>query len=227
MRRGAAPAFAAWLCLLPSGSAPDSSPPEVSIAYSRPLDSACSLIGGSRLDPEAQAELEARLPELRRAWAREGQPVLDRIFALTGKRLGNGRHQVRLTLCGIPSSSPFGAIVNMRHALPGFTDRPVPLGYKIAVIDHELLHRLLAGVDLSGSGLLEAHSAESRRVRDHLHLFALLKAAFLDLGRASAFEELVRTDSRLPEPAYRRAWEIVNAGPGAYLAYVEEVRSAR
>lgn len=195
------------------------------IVYSRPLDAACSLIGGYRLDPDAQAELEAMLPELRRAWASEGQPVLDRIFAQTGKRLPDGRHNVHLTLCDIPSSSPFGTIVNMRHALPGVTDHPVPLRYKVAVIDHELLHRLLAGVDLSGSALLRAHSGESRRVRDHLHLFALLKAAFLDLGRAGELEELVRIDGRLPEPAYRRAWEIVNASPGAYRLYVDEVRA--
>jgi hypothetical protein len=198
----------------------------VRIVYSRPLDSACSLISGYRLDPDAQVELEAMLPELRRAWARDGQPVLDRIFADTGKRLPGGRHNVHLTLCDIPSSSPFGTIVNMRHALPGATDDPVPLRYKVAVIDHELLHRTLARVDLSGSELLKAHSTESRRVRDHLHLFALLKAAFLDLGRTSALEELVRIDGRLPEPAYRRAWEIVNAGSGTYRLYVEEVRRA-
>ena len=196
------------------------------IVYSRPLDAACALVSGYDLDPDAQVDLEALLPELRRAWAREGQPVLDRIFAHTGKRLPNGHHNVRLTLCDIPSSSPFGTIVNMRHALPGVTDHPVPLRYKVAVIDHELLHRLLAGVDLSGSALLKAHSGESRRVRGHLHLFALLKAALLDLGRTSAFEELVRIDGRLPEPAYRRAWEIVNASSGAYLFYVEEVRRA-
>ena len=218
--------MAVWLCLLPSGSAPGAQPADVRIVYSRPLDAACSLIGGYSVDRDAQAELEAMLPELRRAWAREGQPVLDRIFELTGKQLPGGRQTVHLTLCDIPSSSPFGPIVNMRHALPGVTGHQVPLLYKIAVIDHELLHRALAGVDLSGSELLEAHSGEPRRVRDHLHLFALLKAAFLDLGRRSAFEELVRIDSRLPEPAYRRAWEIVNASPGAYRLYVEEVRRA-
>ena len=196
------------------------------ILYSRTLDAACSLIGGYDLDPAAQAELEAMLPRLRRAWASDGQPVLDRIFERTGKRLRGGRHDVRLTLCGIPSSSPFGTIVNMRHALPSVTDRPVPLRYKVAVIDHELLHGLLAGVDLSGSALLKAHSGEPRRVRDHLHLFALLKSALLDLGRTSEFEAIVRIDGRLPEPAYRRAWEIVNSSAGGYRFYVEEVRRA-
>lgn len=225
LKRGLAGGLLASLCLAIPASAPNAAPIEVAIFHSRAFDAACSLLRGYAIDPGWRDQLEAMLPDLREAWSREGRPILDRVFQLTGKAL-HGRHNVQLTLCDIPSSSRLGTIVNMRHALPAFTDDPVPLRYKAAIISHELLHRLLAGLDLSRGRMLAAHAREPWAVRSHLHLFALVKAALLELGRPDVLEELERIDSRLPEAGYRRAWEIVNASPNAYLFYVEEVRRA-
>jgi hypothetical protein len=62
-------------------------------------------------------------------------------------------------------------------------------------------------------------------VRDHLHLFALLKASMLDLGREDLLAEVVAADSALPNPAYSRAWSIVNSRPDDYARYVRELRT--
>jgi hypothetical protein len=199
---------------------------DVRIGYRAGLDAACAVVRGYRIEAAWRNELEARLPAVQVSWSSEGRPVLERMFELSGRRL-HGRRDVRLTLCDLPSSSLLGATVNMRHALRSFTPDPVPLRYKVAVANHELLHRLLAGVDLSASALLAAHADEPERVRAHLHLFALMKAAMLDLGREDALAEMQRIDARLPEPAYRRAWQLVNSSPARHLAYVAELRAAR
>jgi hypothetical protein len=217
----------AALCLLIRGSSPQAAAFDVTLVYGRAFDSACSRLTGGAIDPRGRAQLEARLPAMRERWAREGRPLLERAFRIAGKRPAGGLRTVRLTLCDIPSSSLLGAMVNMRHALPAFTDRPVPLGYKVAVIDHELLHPLLSELDLSHSRLLAAHRGEPWRVRRHLHLFALLKAALIEAGRRRDLAEIERIDTALPGRAYGRAWRIVEATPDAYRAYVEEVRLAR
>lgn len=224
---GLAAAVLGGACLVVSASTSQAAPLEIAIGYSRSFDATCSFLRGYRIDREWRDELEGLLPEARQAWQAEGRPVLERVLQITGKRLEGGRHDVRLTLCDLPSSSLVGPVVNMRHALPAFTKKPVPLRYKAGVIAHELLHGLVGKLDLSGSRMLAAHAREPERVRSHLHLFALMKAALLDLDRVEALDELQRIDSSLPSGAYRRSWQIVNATPDAHLAYLEEVRLAR
>jgi|GEM_PF-627421 len=218
--------LAAAACLAVPASAPAAAPLEVRLVHSPSFDAACSIVRGYRIDPAWSADLEARLPALREAWAADGRPVLDRALELAGER-ASGRRDVLLTLCDPPSSSTFGPVVNARHALPAFTRHPVPLRYKAATAAHELLHPLIAGLDLSGSRLLAAHAREPQRVRDHLHLLALMEAALVDLGREEVLAEVRGFDGALPDAAYRRAWEIVDRTPGGYRAYLDEIRSAR
>jgi hypothetical protein len=206
--------------------APNAGPMRVSLVHSAAIDRACGLVRGYPIDLVWQAELNDRLPAMRAAWSRDGRPLLDTALRLAQKRLP-GHRAVRLTLCDVPSSSLAGPVVNMRHALGSFTSTPVSLRYKAAVAGHELLHGALADVDLSNSRLLAVHGREAPRVRDHLHLFALMKAALLDRDRADLLAEIRRIDSALPGGAYRRAWELVDATPAAYLAYVDELRAAR
>lgn len=198
---------------------------EVSIAHSRPVDHACSAIRRYPIAPAWQEELDGRLPAFQEVWQLEGRPALERMFELTGGRL-HGTYRVRLTLCDLPSSSLFGTSVNMRHALRAFTDAPVSLRYKVAVMNHELLHRLLGDVDLKGSRMLALHASEPARVRRHLHLFALTKAALIDLRHEGTLRELVGIDSSLPANDSRRAWQIINERPDTYIAYVNELRQA-
>jgi hypothetical protein len=225
-RTAAAAAAASCLCLTVAASTASARTLEVRFEYGSTLDAACSLLRGYSIDPRWRTELEASLPAMRALWSREGRPVLDRMQDLSGRQL-HGRRDVRLTLCDLPSSSIFGTSVNMRHALRSYSRNPVPLRYKVAVTNHELLHRLVSGVDLGNSRMLAEHAGEPPRVRGHLHLFALLKAAMLDLGQEAALEEMQRIDAQLPEPAYARAWLLVNRSRGEHLAYVEELRRAR
>lgn len=206
--------------------APNAAPLAVEFATSPTLDASCGLVRGYAIESDWRAELDDRHPAMQAAWSRDGRSLLDVALRLAGERL-HGDHRVRLTLCDLPSSSRLGAVVNMRHALASFTDRPVPLRYKAMIASHELLHGALADLDLTQSRLLTAHEREERRVRDHLHLLALMKAALIELDRHDLLAELRRIDGSLPGGTYRRAWAIVDATPDAYLAYVDEIRDAR
>src|SRR5262249_40690420 len=133
--------------------------------------------------------------------------------------------EIHLTLCNVPSESNGDDIkVNMRYALHSFTKESVPLSYKVSVFYHELLHGFIDNYLPSNSPLLAEHEAEPERVRDHLHLLALEKAAYLRLDRKEELAEIIKVDGELPNGFYKRAWEIVNADETTYLKYVQELK---
>jgi hypothetical protein len=127
----------------------------------------------------------------------------------------------------VPSEN-FGPdiLVNMRYALASFTAQPVSVRYKANILFHELLHGLLQDAVPKDSPLLAAHKDENERVRDHLHLLALMKAVFLDQGMPSDLAEVIEIDGELPGGYYKRAWEIVNQTDDTCLKFVSELRGS-
>ncbi|MBI5860885.1 MAG: hypothetical protein HZB64_01675 [Rhodocyclales bacterium] len=113
---------------------------------------------------------------------------------------------------------------DMRYALASFIPTPVPLRYKVNVLFHEILHKFLNDHMPIHSRLLSEHQNESKRVKKHLHLFALEKAVSLELGLTSELKEVIDIDGQLPGGSYKKAWEIVNQTDGEYLKYVDEIR---
>lgn len=194
----------------------------IDVHYSPRLDRFCSLLRGPAIDQVAQRELSSIADEYLRLWNDVGPPMLSTAESLTGLAPPDGR-TVRLTLCDIPSQSLLGITVNMRFALRSYTPSPVPLRYKVDVLFHELLHRMLAGHLPQESDLPGSDARASRCVRDHVHLLALQKAVLLARGETAAYEDVVRIDGSLPEPCYRSAWQIVNATPMRYLDFVAEI----
>jgi hypothetical protein len=117
-----------------------------------------------------------------------------------------------------------GVVVNMRYALASFTPTPVPLRYKSSVIFHEILHKFLGSHLPAQSALLAAHQNEGKRVRDHLHLLALEKSVYLELGLTTELKEIIEIDRQLPGGIYKTAWGIVNKTESEYLKYLAEIR---
>ena len=73
-------------------------------------------------------------------------------------------------------------------------------------------------------GLGAAHAQnEPILVQTHLHLMAVMKQVYLKLGRSEQLKEIIARDSAAPNPAYRRAWQIVNDIEG-HQAFVAELR---
>jgi hypothetical protein len=214
------------LLLLTVGSCRSAaSPLTVEISYSETLDSICSLEHGSAIKTEWKTELTQARGEFEREWAAVGPKLMATTEQITGKRFSPQPLKARLTLCDVPSESGRGSIlVNMRYALKSFAAEPVPVRYKVNVLFHEVLHNFLSTNPVKRSALLLANRNESERVRDHLHLLALQKAVFLQLGLSTELAEVIRIDGELPGGYYRRAWELVNATDTEYRKYVAELR---
>ena len=200
-------------------------PPAVTISYSPSLDTACSILRGYEIKNQWKEELAGKVEEYRDGWAKIGPKLLGTTERMTGRKFAAGNISAHLTLCDLPSQAIFGVSVNMRYALASFTKNPVPMRYKIGVLYHEILHRFVEDNLSARSVLLAQHRDEQPRVREHLHLLALQKAVYLDLGMKDELAEIIDIDSQLPDGSYRRAWQIVNQGADDYLKYVEELKT--
>jgi hypothetical protein len=195
----------------------------IEIDYSPRLDAACGLLLGAPVRAAWAAELEARLPEYRALWERDGPRMLSMAEELSG--LPQPRNaRVHLTLCALPSRSFLGTSVNMRYALQGFTATPVPLRYKVDVQLHELLHLMLDDRVAADSPLSARLEGATSCVREHVHLLALQKAVLTRLDEHAALADVIRIDSLLPGGCYRQAWAMINATPERYLDYVAELK---
>jgi hypothetical protein len=211
------------LLLLSANAA--ASPPGVRITYSEKLDSECSTTQGAAIKDEWKAEFAQKRIDFEKQWAEIGPRLLVATERLTGREFSRSSVTARLTLCNVPSEN-FGTdiLVNMRYALASFTDHPVPVRYKACILFHEVLHSFVEDYVPKSSPLLAEHKDENERVRDHLHLLALMKAVLLDQGLQSDLAEVIEVDGELPGGYYKRAWEIVNQTDDTYLKYVSELR---
>jgi hypothetical protein len=183
----------------------------------------CSFFIGGAIKTEWKEELASRQGDFQKLWNTLGPELMQTAETITGKSFPSANFTARLTLCDLPSQSLLGISVNMRFALAGFTETPVPMRYKADTLFHELLHEFLTANPLKDSSLLQQHATEHRRTRDHLHLLALQKAILLSLNETDALQDVIATDSQLPGGYYKRAWEIVNASDAEYLQYIAEI----
>src|SRR5690242_16262901 len=205
---------AALLCLLFFNSTAIAAPPKVTISYSPSLDAVCALVRGYRIEPAWKLELSEDIGRFRDMWASIGPRLLSKTEEITGKHFVEESISAHLTLCDPPSESlVLGVVVNMRYALSSFTEHPVPLRFKIGALYHEILHKFVDAHMPAHSALLARHDGEHARVREHLHLLALLKAVYLALGMQDELAELIDIDGQLPGGFYKRAWEIINRDP--------------
>ncbi len=207
-----------------SASAAYAVPPTVTITHSDGFDGFCSLFVTTGIQPEWKTELAALQPDFLAQWSALGVPLLQAAEEVTGQQFSKKEISARLSLCDVPPDSRFGYIVNMRHALKSFTLTPAPLRYEVNVLAHQILHEFLSEHPANNSALLKQYQAEPERVRNHLHVFALQKAALLKLGKSDVLAEVIRLDGQLPGGAYQRAWELVNLTDTEFERYIAELR---
>src|SRR4030095_810786 len=128
-----------------------------------------------------------------------------------------------LTLCPIRSMSR-PLLINIRPFLDGPTQQqPRPLFLFSAVVFHELLHTYVLGALPQGkSVLLEKYQSEDTVVKNHLHLMAIMKMVYLKLDREEQLKQIIEKDREIDNPAYGRAWQIVNDIEG-HQTFVQEL----
>ena len=182
------------LGILPQAHAnPSSGTPTVTLQYASLYDEVCSSKTAYAIDPKWKEELIKRLPDWRRLWDEEGTPLLKTSTKLVGKPFREHEFKVALSLCSFPSIS-FPLIVNTRYSLRSFTPEARSDLVFISVIEHEILHNYFNSFLPKTSPLLTKYKAESKGVVGHLHLLALQKATYLELGWQSKLKDIIAND---------------------------------
>lgn len=198
-------------------------PPKVTLSYAEIFDPVCTVKTGYEINPVWVRELKEKLPQWETLWNKEGNVLLKKTSQLISRPFNQKDFQVSLSLCSFPSmSAPL--IINSRYALQSFTDHPIKNYVLINTIYHELLHNYIDSFLLKNTPLLKKYKAESKGVLNHIHLFALEKAVYLNLGWEFKLTEIIKKDENLPNGEYKRAWEIVNKKEN-YLDFISELKN--
>jgi len=199
------------------------STPNVTLIPSVIFDGVCSQKTGYKINAAWRDELNARLPDMQNKWNIEGTKLLEATTKIIGKSFIASDYIATLSLCSFPSmSAPL--LINMRYSLKNFTKNSLSSDVSISIIYHELLHLYLANLSSKNSLLLKKYSHESQTVKEHLHLFALMKAVYLRLGLKNQLDEIIKKDDSLPNHDYKKTWKIINAGEN-YRLFVDELNN--
>lgn len=196
--------------------------PEVTLQYAATYDDVCSTKYSYKIDSKWKQELVSRLPGWRRLWNKDGSLLLKTSTQIAGKPFQEQNFKVALSVCSFPSIS-VPLIVNCRYVLKSFTQKPISDSVFISIVEHEILHNYLDSFLPKTTTLLMEYKSESKTVLNHLHLFALQKATYLELGWKKQLKEIILKDESINKD-YKRAWEIVNQKEN-YLSFVKELSS--
>jgi len=189
-----------------------------------PFNQSCERWRNTKIEPQWYEELQTKIKAFQDYWDQEAPMLLATTIAEINKPFRYQEMVATLTLCPIQSMSR-PLLINIRLFLDGPTQQqPRPLFLFSALVFHELLHTYVIGARPQGtSALLERYKSEEPVVKNHLHLMAVMKLVYLKLGREEQLKQIIEKDSAIDNPAYRRAWQIVNDIEGHH-AFVQELR---
>lgn len=207
----------------PAAATADKGYPTVRFDYGFvPFDRSCSRLTESEVPKEQIEELLARLESFQAYWDREGPPLLATMIAATGQPFRQREIIATMSLCDFPSMS-HPLLINMRRFMDsGPQDPPRSMPMFAALVFHELLH-IYVSDRLESSPLREKYKDEPGSVKSHMHLMALMKKVYLELGRQEVLEEIIAKDQKPGRPIYARSWQIVNELEG-YQPFVDELK---
>lgn len=207
---------------------PDEAPvPEITIDYPGVIEFNCKALGLKTGDPSMVAELREQLPVWRAAWAKDGPPLLAALRKTAEKPFKFRESIATLQTCEGLNSTSYPLILDARKSLTGGVyDGRVDLF--VNDLFHELTHRYIR--DVLGDGdrlpfketpMMLKYQAEAPFVRTHLHLYALHKVIYRELGLVDTWNAEVSSKRRRANEAaaYIRALEIIDAeGPDVFIA---------
>ena len=207
---------------------PDDAPvPEITIDYPGVIEYNCKTLGLNTGDPSMIAELREQLPVWRAAWNKDGPPLLAALRKTVGKPFKFRESIAILQTCEGLHSTSYPLILNARKSLTGgvYNGR---VDLFVNDIFHELTHRYIR--DILGDGdrlpfketpMMLKYQAEAPFVRTHLHLYALHKVIYRELGLVKTWNAEVSNIRRRPDEVapYIRALDIIDAeGPDVFIA---------
>ncbi|MDQ4121899.1 MAG: hypothetical protein M3209_10690 [Acidobacteriota bacterium] len=188
--------------------------PIITFEYADLYDRFCADVTKKTIEPGAVEELQNRLKSFREHWRKEAPQLFRTVVKLTKAQFAFGEAKAALSLCN-PGSLSFPLIINMRHYLKAINgEKAKPLENFAATVFHETLHRyvnerkeLLPG---KTTPLLMKYQNEPARVRNHLHLFAILDEVYRMLRRQKDLGAIIASDNTSTDaPIFKRAREII------------------
>jgi len=194
------------------------------------LDRLCASDFKVKVDSEAiQAAVQKR-PELQREWDAEGPAYLNAALTEIGLDFPYREMQATLTVC-LPASTSIPLVIDVTEFLPT-AKKPAPPWEFSEVVFHELMHTYVGPV-LAGaadgypySPLMKKYQNEAPTTKYHLHVMAVEKMTLLKLNRLDDLKTIDHEYRNGPDPAYKRAWEIVNDIED-YHAFINELKALR
>jgi hypothetical protein len=156
-------------------------------------------------DKALQAAVQQR-PEFQKQWDAEGPSYMTTALSEIGLEFPYHEMQATLTVC-LPASTSIPLIVDVRDFL-STAPKSTPAWEFSEILFHELMHSYVTRVYAS-SALMKKYRDEPPTTKYHLHVMAIEKMTLLKLKRPDQLK-VIDHDYRSGDPAYKRAWEIVN-----------------
>jgi hypothetical protein len=168
-------------------------------------------------DQDIQAAVQKRA-EFQKQWDAEGPAYMNTALSEIGLEFPYHEMQATLTVC-LSASTSIPLIVEVNKFLPT-AKKPAPAWEFSEIVFHELMHTYVSAV-FSHSVLMKKYQNEVPTTRYHLHVMAIEKMTLLKLNRLDDLKTIDQEYRNGPDPAYKRAWEIVNSE--GYQAFIEEL----
>jgi hypothetical protein len=207
-------------CLISSQPA---QPPVIEILYppgGSLLDRLCKSGFKRPVNDEALSAAVRQRPVFQKQWDAEGPVYLNAAMGEIGLDFPYREMQATLTVC-LPASTSVPLIIDVTPFLPTAAKR-APDWEFVEVVFHELMHAYVSPV-FAGSGLMNKYKNELPTTRYHLHVMAMEVMTLRKLNRMDRLKIIEQDYRNGPDPAYKRAWEIVNDIEG-YQRFIEELR---
>jgi hypothetical protein len=187
------------------------------------LDRLCRTEFKTLVNDEALSSAVQQRADFQKKWDTEGPAYLNATIAEIGMGFPYREMQATLTVC-LPASTSVPLIIDVTPFLPTAA-KHAPDWEFAEVVFHELMHTYVSPV-LGRSALMKKYKDEPSTTRYHLHVMAIEVMTLRKLGRTDRLKVIDQDYRNGPEPAYRRAWEIVNDIEG-HRRFIEELRALR
>lgn len=171
-------------------------------------------------------EAKSEIKRLQSLWAIYERDLLGTTVSIVGKPFLRHEETVSGVVCpslkgeAKPILVPIWPYLNSTTRVHPFDERLF-----VGLTHHELLHHYvdsILGSEFPNTPMLQKYANEPPLVRRHLHVDAVQKSVFLQLGRPLEINAIIANDSASFGPEYKRAWEIVNHD--GVDAFIKELR---
>lgn len=184
--------------------------PVIKYRYSTVFDRWCTATNGTDVPDSKRQQLLGKVDNIQAEWDKLGPKLLATTEKLIGKPFQRREVTATLFLCGRTPSMSMPLLVNGNWFVDG--EKQIPNDMATHIVFHELVHIYLVDHFMGETPLRKKYGAEGENflVLNHLHLMAIQKMVYLELGLEEELSRVIANDSILAKGAYKRSWEIVN-----------------